>query len=137
MSSTTFDAKIGRNQFLQLFAAQLQHQDPTQPLGQQEFLQQLAQFSTVEGIENLNSGFDGLGRKLDSLIDVSKGNNDLATMQAINAGTGLLGKSVRYGDGTGEVGKVSEIRPDHGQILVKVGSSLIPISSVIGVADSY
>ena len=137
MSSTTFDAKIGRNQFLQLFAAQLQHQDPTQPLGQQEFLQQLAQFSTVEGIENLNSGFDGLGRKLDSLIDVSKGNNDLATMQAINAGTGLLGRSVRYGDGTGEVGKVSEIRPDHGQILVKVGSSLIPISSVIGVADSY
>lgn len=137
MSSTTFDAKIGRNQFLQLFAAQLQHQDPTQPLGQQEFLQQLAQFSTVEGIENLNSGFDGLGRKLDSLIDVSKGNNDLATMQAINAGTGLLGRSVRYGDGPGDVGKVSEIRPDHGQILVKVGSSLIPISSVIGVADSY
>ncbi len=83
MSSATFDSKIGRNQFLQLFAAQLQHQDPTQPQGQQEFLQQLAQFSTVEGIENLNSGFDGLGKKLDSLIDVSRGSSDLATMQAL------------------------------------------------------
>ena len=136
MSSNTFDATIGRNQFLQLFAAQLQHQDPTQPVGQQEFLQQLAQFSTVEGIENLNSGFGSLGKKLDSLIDVTKGNSDLESLQAINAGAALLGKSVRFGEGTGEVGRVSEIRPDDGQILVKVGTNLIPISSVISVSES-
>ncbi len=137
MSSTDFSGQIGRNQFLQLFAAQLQHQDPSQPIGQQEFLQQLAQFSTVEGIENLNTGFGSLGTKLDSLIKVTQDNNDLAALQSINAGTALLGKSVRFGLDDGDVGKVTEIRPDNGQILVRVGANLIPVSSVIGVADSY
>ncbi len=137
MSSTEFSGEIGRNQFLQLFAAQLQHQDPTQPVGQQEFLQQLAQFSTVEGIENLNTGFGSLGRKLDSLISVTEGNSDLAALQSMNAGVALLGKSVRFGEGTDDIGTVDEIRPDHGQILVRVGTNLIPISSVIGIADSY
>lgn len=140
MSSATFNAEIGRNQFLQLFTAQLQHQDPTQPLGQQEFLQQLAQFSTVEGIEKMNTGLDGLGTKLDSLVNASKTNSDLATLQAINAGTALLGKSVRFGEASGDVGTVSEVLPQQdGQILLKVGGLFMPvdISSVIGVADSY
>lgn len=137
MSSTTFNAEIGRNQFLELFASQLQHQDPMEPLGQQEFLQQLAQFSTVEGIENLNTGFDGIGKKLDSLITLSQAEDDLSELQALNAGTALLGKNVRYGNGSGDVGTVSEIRSDDGQILIHVGGNLIPISSVIGVTDSH
>ena len=37
--------------FLKLLITQLQNQDPLAPVGQHEFLQQLAQFSTVEGIE--------------------------------------------------------------------------------------
>ena len=136
MSSTGFTSEIGRNQFLTLFATQLQHQDPLEPMGQQEFLQQLAQFSTVEGIENLNTGFRDLGTKLDSLIGISGGNSELETLQAINAGTGLLGKSVRFGNGSESIGTVSEIRPDNGQILVRIGDTLYPISSVEGIASS-
>jgi flagellar basal-body rod modification protein FlgD len=135
MASTGFTAELGRNQFLQLFATQLQNQDPLEPVGQQEFLQQLAQFSTVEGIENMNSQFRGLGTQLDTLIDASKGDADLARLQAINAGSGLLGKSVRFGNGTGDVGVVSEVVPDAGQILMRVGDTLIPVSSVISVAN--
>jgi flagellar basal-body rod modification protein FlgD len=135
MASTGFTAELGRNQFLQLFSTQLQNQDPLEPVGQQEFLQQLAQFSTVEGIENMNAQFKGLGTQLDALINTSKGNADLARLQAINAGSGLLGKSVRYGTGTGEVGVVSEVVPEASQILMRVGDTLIPISSVISVAN--
>jgi flagellar basal-body rod modification protein FlgD len=135
MASTGFSAEIGRNQFLQLLATQLQHQDPLEPVGPQEFLQQLAQFSTVEGIENMNSQFKGLGTQLDTLIDASRGNSDLARLQSINAGTGLLGKSVRFGSGAGDVGVVSEVMPEAGQILMRIGGNLIPISSVVGVAN--
>jgi flagellar basal-body rod modification protein FlgD len=136
MSSANFTAELGRNQFLQLFSTQLQHQDPMEPVGQQEFLQQLAQFSTVEGIENLNTGFSGLGTKLDSLIAISSSNNDLETLQALNAGTALLGKSVRYGEGANDVGTVAKIQPDNGQILVRIGNTMYPISSIAGVANS-
>lgn len=135
MASTGFTAELGRNQFLQLFTTQLQHQDPLEPVGQQEFLQQLAQFSTVEGIEQMNSQFKGLGTQLDTLINASKGSTDLARLQAINAGSGLLGKNIRYGNGTSDVGVASEVRPDAGQILIRVGETLIPVSSVISVAN--
>ena len=135
MASTGFTSELGRNQFLQLFATQLQHQDPLEPVGQQEFLQQLAQFSTVEGIENMNSQCKGLGTQLDTLIKASGGNADLGRLQAINAGAGLLGKSVRYGNATSDVGIVSEVLPEAGQILMRIGDHLVPISSVVGVAN--
>lgn len=133
MSSTTFNAELGKNQFLQLLATQLQNQDPMQPVGQQEFLQQLAQFSTVEGIENLNSEFKSVGEKLDKLVETS-GNGDLSQLQMLNAGAGLLGRSVRYGDATGDVGVVSEIKPDSGQVLVRIGNTFMPMSDIQGIA---
>jgi flagellar basal-body rod modification protein FlgD len=118
-----------------LFTTQLQNQDPLEPVGQQEFLQQLAQFSTVEGIENMNSQFKGLGTQLETLINATKASEELARLQAINAGSSLLGKNVRFGNGTGDAGVVSEIHSDAGQILMRVGDMLIPVSSVISVAN--
>ena len=136
MSSAAIGSDIGKNQFLQLFAAQLQHQDPTSPMDQQQFLAQLAQFSTVEGITNLNSGFESLGKKLDSLISVSSGSGDLSTLQSLTAGAGLLGKHVELKDNAATlVGTVTEIKPDHGHILVKVGDAFHPVSSIIGVTN--
>jgi flagellar basal-body rod modification protein FlgD len=48
-------AASSRDEFLQLLVTQIQHQDPLEPVKQEDFLSQLAQFSTLEGIENLNS----------------------------------------------------------------------------------
>lgn len=42
-----------RNEFLQMMVAQIQNQDPLNPLDGTEYVTQLAQFSMVEGIENL------------------------------------------------------------------------------------
>lgn len=46
--------------FLRLMTEQLKNQDPLKPLGSQEFLGQMAQFSTVQGIQSLNSTFQNL-----------------------------------------------------------------------------
>lgn len=54
---------LGRDAFLNLLLTQLQHQDPTQPQADGEFLAQLAQFSTLEQLEQMN-------QKLDRLVDV-------------------------------------------------------------------
>jgi hypothetical protein len=42
--------------------------------------------------------------------------------------------NVRYGDNSGDVGVVSEIKPDNGQVLMRIGSNFYPISDVQGVA---
>jgi flagellar basal-body rod modification protein FlgD len=39
---------------------QLQHQDPTQPQADGEFLAQLAQFSTLEQLQQMNAKLDAL-----------------------------------------------------------------------------
>lgn len=47
--------ELGKNEFLELLVAQLNNQNPLEPQGNGEFIAQLAQFSTVEGVEKLNS----------------------------------------------------------------------------------
>lgn len=47
--------KLGKDAFLQLLVTQLQHQDPLSPQDNSEFVAQLAQFSSLEALQNLSS----------------------------------------------------------------------------------
>jgi flagellar basal-body rod modification protein FlgD len=48
-------SQLGEQEFLKLLVTQLTNQDPLQPQDQSQFLAQLAQFSTVEGVNNLSA----------------------------------------------------------------------------------
>lgn len=56
--------ELGQDDFFRLMVAQLNNQDPTKPLDNAEFLGQLAQFSTVNGIGDMNESFAGLVNNL-------------------------------------------------------------------------
>ncbi|HLI47748.1 MAG TPA: flagellar hook capping FlgD N-terminal domain-containing protein [Chthonomonas sp.] len=45
--------QVSEQDFLQMLTTQLSNQDPTQPIDENQMLAQLAQFSTVEGVNNL------------------------------------------------------------------------------------
>ena len=60
------NSTLGQAEFLKLMTAQLQHQDPTKPLSNSEFLGQIAQFSTVSGIQGLQSSFGQLASAMQS-----------------------------------------------------------------------
>ena len=49
------EESLGQADFLRLMTEQLQHQDPLKPMENSAFLGQLAQFSTVQGIQELNT----------------------------------------------------------------------------------
>lgn len=49
------DTELGSQDFLLLLTTQLQNQDPLSPMKNEQFLAQLAQMSTVNGIESLNT----------------------------------------------------------------------------------
>lgn len=56
--------ELGQNEFLDLMLAQLKNQDPFQPLENGEFVAQMAQFSTVSGIEEMNASLKGMSDSL-------------------------------------------------------------------------
>lgn len=73
---------LGQQDFLKLMITQFRNQDPTQPTDSTQFLGQLAQFSTVSGIQGLQDSFSGLASSL-------QGDQTLRA-------TGLIGRQVLY-----------------------------------------
>ena len=55
MNSPGNDASSIRNEFLTLMIAQIQNQDPTNPIDGTEYVTQLAQFSQVESLEHMRA----------------------------------------------------------------------------------
>jgi len=85
--------ELGKDDFLRILITQLQHQDPTSPMQDKEFIAQMAQFSSLEQMTNMSEGF----AKLTGLL-------------ASSEAAGYLGKTVEIRDGevlvTGLVDKV-------------------------------
>ena len=57
--------KLGQEDFLKLMTTQLQNQDPFAPMDDGDFIAQMAQFSTVTGITEINNNLNNLGSKLE------------------------------------------------------------------------
>lgn len=57
---------LGQEQFLKLLTTQLTHQDPMKPMENGEFLGQMAQFSTVSGIQELQASFKDFAASISS-----------------------------------------------------------------------
>lgn len=58
--------ELGQADFIELLVAQIKNQDPTKPMDPSQFMNQLAQFSTVNGIQELKDSFDSLAGRLSS-----------------------------------------------------------------------
>ncbi len=82
---TGVNGTVGKEEFLRLFTTQLRFQDPLNPLKSTEFTTQLAQFSSLEQLMNINENLSGILSYQKSL------NNALAT--------GLIGRAVSVDGG--------------------------------------
>ena len=58
--------ELNQADFIELLVAQIKNQDPTKPMDPSQFMNQLAQFSTVNGIQELKNSFDSLAGRLSS-----------------------------------------------------------------------
>ena len=52
----TPSAELGKEEFLQLLVSQLQHQNPLEPTNNEDFIAQLATFSSLEQLQDINTG---------------------------------------------------------------------------------
>jgi flagellar basal-body rod modification protein FlgD len=80
-------AALDKDDFLKLLITQLSHQDPTQPMGDKEFVAQMAQFSSLEQMTNMSNALakvaDLVSRSqaislLGSAVDVSNGGSTVS-----------------------------------------------------------
>ncbi|MDX1250724.1 MAG: flagellar hook assembly protein FlgD [Gammaproteobacteria bacterium] len=58
--------RLGQDEFLKLMVAQLKNQDPMKPMQNGEFMAQMAQFSTVTGIQELQTSFSQFATAMQS-----------------------------------------------------------------------
>lgn len=56
----TGNSELGKDAFLKLLITQLQHQDPTNPMDDREFISQMAQFSSLEQMQNMTKAMESL-----------------------------------------------------------------------------
>jgi flagellar basal-body rod modification protein FlgD len=76
---------LGKDDFLRLFVTRLANQDPSSPMQDEDFIAQMAQFTQLEELQNMNTSLEN------ALA------SDLALAQTINntMATSLIGRSVR------------------------------------------
>jgi flagellar basal-body rod modification protein FlgD len=122
MESVGFNSTMGRDQFMNLLVTQMRNQNPLDPINDSEFIAQLAQFSTLEGVEKLNTSFD-----------------DMLKLQQLTQGANLVGRVAVFDrpesaeQGRGLIQAVSMI----GQKLnLIIGNELVPLESVRGLANA-
>jgi len=118
-SSRNVDNELGKDAFLQLLITQLQHQDPLEPMDDQDFIAQIAQFSSLEQMQNLNKSF------------------------SYSMGFSLMGKyisAVITDEETGKArlveGEVSAVRSESGQIYLVVDGEDVPIDKISHVSET-
>jgi len=110
---------LGQDQFLQLLVAQLQNQDPLDPVAPDQFIAQLATLSSVQGIQALNVGF-----------------SEMLRMQQLSQGVDLVGKTVEYvpfEGGENVTGRVESLTAENGQFVLMIGGVSVGLDQLVSV----
>lgn len=107
---------LGKDSFLKLLVTQLQHQDPTRPMEDREFIAQMAQFSSLEQMSNLN-------KEVRNLLSSSKASEAY----------GILGKNIESYDSVlkkAVTGKVTSVFFKGGELMLKVDDNEVAMKNV-------
>jgi flagellar basal-body rod modification protein FlgD len=115
-------SSMGEDAFLKILVAQLKHQDPMEPVKDREFIAQMAQFSSLEQMSNLNKTMKKFveGEMKHSLLNKSD----------------LISKEVHWNEsvnGQAGSGIVSAVLMREGHLLAEIkgeNNSLIPVEAI-------
>jgi len=122
-ASAPSSQQLGKASFMQLLVTQLQNQDPMQPTANDEFVAQLAQFSSLEQMEVVNENLVAL-----AILQQSN-----ALLGQLTSASSLIGQQVQYTnpeDGSVAIGVVDSVKIEDDVAMLRVGGTSVPLSSV-------
>jgi len=125
-SGTTSSSQLGKDSFMNLLVTQLKSQDPMAPTQSDEMLAQLAQFSSLEQMSNLNDNIVGL-----AVLQQSN-----ALMSQLTSSSSLIGQNVKFSDpasGDDVWGTVDSVKITDGLAVLSIGGEDVPLTNVLEV----
>jgi flagellar basal-body rod modification protein FlgD len=125
-ASRAVTSELGKDAFLKLLIAELSNQDPLNPMSDREFIAQMAQFSALEQMTNMN-------KELEKLSGIEQ-----------YSAVSYVGKLVAfdYEDSDGTVQPVADtvvavwFDPKEGTMLETAESGYIPLNKIDGVTSA-
>lgn len=114
--SSSTAGQLGKNDFLNLLAAQLRQQNPLDPVDNAQFMAQTAQFNTLEQLQKMNE-----------TLEAAMG------MNALSQASTLIGRQViaLNTDNTRIEGIVKEVTLQDGKPMLLVGDTAVPLDNVV------
>ncbi|RJX40796.1 flagellar hook capping protein [Paenibacillus pinisoli] len=114
---------LGKDQFLSILVAQLRNQDPMQPMQDREFIAQMAQFTSVEQLMNMNTALTQM-------------------RNSIGSASSLIGKWVQWNeyDEAGAIqtlsGQVESIVSKDGILYSRIGDKEVALDYLLSISES-
>ena len=128
-SAATSSAADAQNRFMTLLVTQMQNQDPMNPMDNAQMTSQLAQLSTVTGIDKLNT-------TVQSLMSTFQSNQSLQAASMIGHGVLTPGSSVTLSNGTGLLGVDLSGPADSVKVNIRDGSGKVIHSIDLGAQEA-
>ena len=113
---------LNKDDFLKLLTTELRYQDPLQPLDNKDFIAQMAQFSSLEQMNNVADAVKDLKNEL--IGQYQQG--------ALTQGAVLIGKQVTGADADGNVitGTVDSVKMLDGIVRLVIGAQTLDLTQV-------
>jgi flagellar basal-body rod modification protein FlgD len=100
--------------YMDLLVAQLQNQNPMEPMSNTEMMTQMAQLASLDGIRELNDSFQSM-----------------LQLHRLASGTGLIGRQVEYTSGSEQLrGTVEAVSPRNDTIELTIDGQEIPLDRI-------
>ena len=115
--------ELDKDAFMTLLVAQLKNQDPIEPKDNSEYVAQLANFSSLEQMSQMNENITTM-----ALLQQSN-----ALLSSLSESSGLIGHEVSWADeeiGTSGTGTVQSVRIKDGLTLLQVDGADVPLYTV-------
>ena len=130
LASAGGNQALGKETFMTLLVEQLKNQDPLKPKANEQFVAELANFSSLEEAQQLNTQMTELNDNILGMVVLQQSN---ALLSQLTESSALIGETVKFYDFDSQLikeGSVDSVKIEDGLALLKIDGEDVPLANV-------